>query len=83
MHSSSDTEGWHSRLSICAARRCNLQFYLVVRLLHSEGNDSKFITSVYVRLVYKDNEDSSLKNCRLKFFLFVIRLWWQEVFLLC
>ena len=47
IRTNNDIEGWHNRLNKRAAGRCNLQFYLLVSLLHKEAK----LTSVYIRLV--------------------------------
>ncbi|XP_068231288.1 uncharacterized protein [Palaemon carinicauda] len=47
IRTNNDIEGWHNRLNKHAAGRCNLQFYLLVSLLHKEAK----LTSVYIRLV--------------------------------
>ncbi len=47
VRTNTDIEGYHNRLHKRAAGRCNLQFYLLVSLLHKEAK----LTSVYIRLV--------------------------------
>ena len=47
VRTNNDIEGWHNRLNKHAAGRSNLQFYLLISLLHREAK----LTSVYIRLV--------------------------------
>ncbi|XP_068242208.1 uncharacterized protein [Palaemon carinicauda] len=55
IRTNNDIEGWHNRLNKRAADRCNLQFYLVISLLHKEAK----LTSIYMRLVSEKNYEGS------------------------
>lgn len=73
IRTNNDIEGWHNRLNKRAAGRCNLQFYLLVNLLHKEAK----ITSVHIRLVAEKKlrriQRKKYKNLQGKLFTF-----WEE-----
>ena len=37
IRTNNDIEGWHNRMNQRASSRCQLQFYLLVKLLHNEA----------------------------------------------
>ncbi|XP_068200144.1 uncharacterized protein [Palaemon carinicauda] len=66
-----DIEGWHNRLNKRAAGRCNLQFYLLISLLHKEAK----LTLIYMRLVsekknYEGSKGKNIDTYRIEYLLF-------------
>ena len=71
VRTNNDIEGWHNRINKRAAGKCNLPFYLFVKLIHQEAR----LTAVHIRLVSEKKLQGIRKRKYRELQGQILRLW--------